>query len=85
MKATINGVTYEGTEEEIRRIVENPPGGYHPYPENPYPPYYPPTQPYPTWPPEVPNYPSNTDWPWGRRNWDGSPIVTCCADIGDLF
>ena len=25
MKATIDGVTYEGTEEEIRRIVENPP------------------------------------------------------------
>ena len=26
MKVTINGVTYEGTEDEIRRIVENPPG-----------------------------------------------------------
>lgn len=25
MKATINGITYEGTEDEIRRIVENPP------------------------------------------------------------
>lgn len=25
MKATIDGITYEGTEEEIRRIVENPP------------------------------------------------------------
>jgi len=25
MKATVNGITYEGTEEEIRRIVENPP------------------------------------------------------------
>lgn len=25
MIVTINGVTYEGTEEEIRRIVENPP------------------------------------------------------------
>lgn len=25
MKVTINGVTYEGTENEIRRIVENPP------------------------------------------------------------
>jgi hypothetical protein len=25
MKVTINGITYEGTEEEIRRIVENPP------------------------------------------------------------
>ena len=27
MKATIDGVTYEGTEDEIRRIVENPPEG----------------------------------------------------------
>lgn len=26
MKVTINGVTYEGIEDEIRRIVENPPG-----------------------------------------------------------
>jgi hypothetical protein len=25
MKVTIDGVTYEGTEDEIRRIVENPP------------------------------------------------------------
>lgn len=25
MKVTIDGITYEGTEEEIRRIVENPP------------------------------------------------------------
>ena len=25
MKATIDGITYEGTEEEIRHIVENPP------------------------------------------------------------
>lgn len=25
MKATIDGVVYEGTEEEIRRIVEDPP------------------------------------------------------------
>lgn len=25
MKVTINGVTYEGSEDEIRRIVENPP------------------------------------------------------------
>lgn len=25
MKATIYGVTYEGSEDEIRRIVENPP------------------------------------------------------------
>lgn len=25
MKATVDGVTYEGTEDEIRRIVEDPP------------------------------------------------------------
>lgn len=25
MKATVDGITYEGTEEEIRHIVENPP------------------------------------------------------------
>ena len=25
MKATIDGITYEGTEDEIRHIVENPP------------------------------------------------------------
>lgn len=25
MKATVDGVVYEGTEEEIRSIVENPP------------------------------------------------------------
>lgn len=25
MKATIDGIVYEGSEEEIRRIVENPP------------------------------------------------------------
>lgn len=25
MKVTVDGITYEGTEDEIRRIVENPP------------------------------------------------------------
>lgn len=25
MKATVDGVTYEGTEDEMRRVVENPP------------------------------------------------------------
>ena len=25
MKATVDGVTYEGSEDEIRRIVSNPP------------------------------------------------------------
>ena len=33
MKVTINGVTYEGTEAEIRRIVENPPIARIPPPE----------------------------------------------------
>ena len=86
MKVTINGVTYEGTEDEIRRIVENPPNGggtinYPPsYPTNPGP-YSPPV--YPPWPPEYPPYPGNTDWPWGRRNWDGTPIVTC--SVGDVL
>ena len=32
MKATVNGVTYEGTEDEIRRIVENPPCRQGPIP-----------------------------------------------------
>lgn len=89
MKVTINGVTYEGTEDEIRRIVENPPnyGGdriNYPYPINPGP-YVPPT--YPEWPPSCPTYPGNSDWPWGRRNWDGTPIVTCSvADVlTDMF
>lgn len=84
MKATINGVTYEGTEDEIRRIVENPPNsGYHQI-NKPYP-YWPDETPtYPTWPPEIPNYPTNTDWPWGQRNWDGSPRVTCCNMLNDL-
>lgn len=84
MKATINGVTYEGTEEEIRRIVENPPDNGYPRINRPYP-YWPDEMPtYPSWPPTNPCYPTNTDWPWGRRNWDGSPIVTCCID-GDFL
>jgi len=62
MKATIDGVTYEGTVDEIRDIVENPPAR----PERPevniriqqVPPG-------PLWPSDFP------------RNWDGSPKVTC--------
>lgn len=84
MKVTINGVTYEGTENEIRRIVENPPnyGGdriNYPYPINPGP-YVTPTC--PEWPPLAPSYPTNIEVTWGKdfpRNWDGSPRVTCCA------
>lgn len=83
MKVTINGVTYEGTEDEIRRIVENPPnyGGdriNYPYPINPGP-YVTPT--YPEWPPLSPSYPTNIEVTWRDfpRNWDGSPRVTCCA------
>lgn len=82
MKVTINGVTYEGTEKEIRRIVENPPnyGGdqiNYPYPIKPWP-YVLPT--YPEWPPLAPSYPKNIEVTWDfPRNWDGSPRVTCCA------
>ena len=57
MKVTIDGITYEGTEDEIRRIVENPPRrrlddwgdqdcfGIQPpvYPYKVYPPIYEPT------------------------------------------
>ena len=38
MKATIDGITYEGTEEEIRRIVENPPHRTNITIPSPYPP-----------------------------------------------
>ena len=64
MKVTIDGITYEGTVEEIRRIVENPPGQKTvnepvEFPDNSdrnvreWP-----TRTYP-WPNEVPHYP----WP----------------------
>ena len=66
MKVTIDGITYEGTSDEIRYIVENPPtfGGL------PKPMDCPPT---PTPPP------TNEGWPWDLfpRNRDGSPRVTC--------
>ena len=64
MKVTINGITYEGTVEEIRKIVENPPDQkivnepvefpdntereIHEWPTRTYP-----------WPDSVPHYP----WP----------------------
>lgn len=60
MKATVDGITYEGTEDEIRRIVEDPPRR-------------PPVQ-------VTFGVPVRTDWPDGfKRNWDGSPAVTCAG------
>ena len=66
MKATIDGVTYEGTVDEIRDIVENPPCGRGvgqirlplplPLPSGPW-----------LW----------SDLDRAQRNWDGSPRVTC--------
>ena len=54
MKVTIDGITYEGTEDEIRRIVENPPTlGY---PQT--------TKVYPSWPPQRIGWPTNEGWPW---------------------
>ena len=80
MRVTIDGVTYEGTPEEIRDIVENPPvhkgaernidcpdNDRFNYPAYPYP--------YPTYP-----YPSDITWTYYKKNWDGSPAVTSCAD-----
>lgn len=61
MKATIDGVTYEGTEDEIRRIVENPPCGRGAIQIRLVPP------PSELWP----------GFDWVQRNWDGSPRVTC--------
>ena len=81
MKVTIDGITYEGTVEEIRRIVENPPnyGGNkinYPYPLIPVP-YVPP---FPDWPATATPFPTNIEVTWEDfpRNWDGSPRVTCC-------
>ena len=64
MKVTINGITYEGTEEEIRHIVEDPPqlpGVNQPveFPDNSGREVHEwPTRTYP-WPDSVPHYP----WP----------------------
>ena len=44
MKVTLEGITYEGTEDEIRRIVENPPN--RGYTQTPIP--------YPGWPRQQP-------------------------------
>ena len=61
MKATVNGVTYEGSEDEIRRIVEDPPCGRGAIQIRLVPP------PFERWP----------DPSWAQRNWDGSPKITC--------
>lgn len=69
MKATIDGVTYEGTVDEIRDIVENPPCGRGAIRIWLVPP------PSELWPPS-----SSELWPGldrTQRNWDGSPRVTC--------
>ena len=60
MKVTIEGITYEGTEYEIRRIVENPPNRQYMSVTIIDNPEY-----------SIPDLP--------KRNWDGSPIVTCQA------
>lgn len=86
MRVTINGITYEGTPQEIRDIVENPPvsngGSQHTdCPDNdrfndPIYPIYPtyPAYPYPT-------NPNDITWTYYKRNWDGSPAITCCAGM----
>lgn len=88
MKVTINGITYEGTEEEIRRIVENPPhqGGWNrpsEFPNN-YP--WPDSVPRYPWPNSIPTNPCDDPF-WGQRNWDGSPRVTCSVNdvLTDVF
>ena len=61
MKAAIDGVTYEGTVDEIRDIVENPPCGRGTVRIRLVPP------PSELWP----------GLDQTQRNWDGSPRVTC--------
>ena len=85
MRATINGITYEGTPDEIRDIVENPPiingGSQHTdCPDNDRfnTPTYP-TYPYPTYPYPYPTNPDDITWTYYKRNWDGSPAITCCS------
>ena len=88
MKVTINGITYEGTEEEIRSIVENPPrlnDQRIDCPDNDrwnYP-RWPETNPRYPWPDSVPSPFTPTWWdsPGTQRNWDGTPRVTCCASL----
>lgn len=61
MKVTINGVTYEGTVEEIREVVGDPACGRDTIKIRLVPPYS------ELWP----------DLNSTQRNWDGSPRVTC--------
>ena len=63
MKATVDGIEYEGTEDEIRRIVENPPHRPSVVIRHVGPCVHAPTV--------VP-----LDF---QRNWDGSPRLTCEA------
>lgn len=89
MKATINGITYEGTPAEIRDIVGNPPvrngGSQHAdCPDNDRfndPPHtvYPIFPVYPAYP--HPTNPNDITWTFYRMNWDGSPAITCRAGI----
>lgn len=95
MKVTINGITYEGTEEEIRRIVADPPHGPGinlpiEFPDNDRNREIPewPMRTYP-WPDSVPRYPWPNSVPtpceeWPHRNWDGTPRVTCMDILNDL-
>ena len=88
MKVTIDGITYEGTVDEIREIVSNPPTrSTEPHAVN-----------FPNddgdnntnrhkrdrrfreWDDDMPftTSPSPSIWPNDfQRNWDGSPRVTC--------
>lgn len=87
MRATIDGITYEGTPEEIRDIVENPPvlnaGKQHTNcPDNGrlnYPTY--PTYPYPY---PYPTNPANITRAYYKWNCDKSPAITCCASFGGV-
>lgn len=75
MRVTIDGITYEGTPEEIRDIVENPPvrNGDNQHISRPDDRFNYPIYPlYPTYP-----YPSDITWTYYKKNWDGSPAVTC--------
>lgn len=81
MKVTIDGITYEGTPSEIRDIVENPPKLNDQRIDCPSNDRW-------NYPRHRPNLPpcDGPSWNWWeepgiQRNWDGSPRLTCCADI----
>ena len=89
MQVTIDGITYEGTEAEIRRIVENPPTRPRPQvgdcPDNDSNSdgktiWILPCQTCPMYPSITRQYPvyDHRGWPDDcQKNWDGSPSVTC--------